>query len=386
MERENPFGFGVDFWENQVFFGNSVSYATNEMLTEILSSEIDHKYIRQLHKKVLECAKKLDADTDQKFCSEEYILGFDTAVRAFADAVEEVDQYRLKFPPYNRIFADAEPFERVISILDEFPTLWEVPVMGGVYTYRTEKYEPWCLQEPDSYFVDQISPYAPLTDFHEVLDELNYIKIDCLYFLTEVLRFFDFYQELLEKYIHVKSHFLTTDEIAAAFQKYINDHSERQFEYYMKCSNTGSHLRIIEKNGKPLMTEHYWFKDWISIFYLDFIHGLQSNYIPKRCANCGRWFLIRGGKYLEYCSRPLENDPTKTCRDVGAQQSFDQKCKNNPIWEAHRRAYKTHFARRKKGRMTPDEFRIWVDNAIAWRGQAERGELDFDTYCAMLKK
>lgn len=386
MERANPFWLDVDFWENQVFFRNEVSYDTNEMLMEILCSGIDHKYIRLLNRKLHNAAQRIFADTDNELSDEKYIVGFDENVREFAKIVEEIDQYRITFPPYNRIFSITEPFDRVISILEEFPVLWEIPLDDGVFTFKTEKYEPWCLKMPDLYYADDLSPYAPLTDFHTVLEGLEDIRKDCCRFLCEMFSYFDFYQELLENYIHGKSHFPTMDEIADSFQKYNTDHPEDRFEHYFVCVESSSALLMSEKNGRKVLTEHFLFRDLSSVIYMDFVRGLKSNYLPKRCSNCGRWFLIRGGKYLEYCSRPLEADPTKTCRDVGAQQSFDQKCKNNPIWEAHRRAYKTHFARRKKGRMTPDEFRIWVDNAITWRGQAERGELDFDTYCAMLKK
>ena len=39
----------------------------------------------------------------------------------------------------------------------------------------------------------------------------------------------------------------------------------------------------------------------------------------------------------------------KTCREIGATASFQEKVRNNEIWKLHQRAYKKYFARTRKG-------------------------------------
>ena len=69
---------------------------------------------------------------------------------------------------------------------------------------------------------------------------------------------------------------------------------------------------------------------------------------PRMCANCGRYFLQAGGYDTEYCDNIALGETAKTCKDVGTKNTFDQKVKTNPVWQLHRRAYKTHYARMKK--------------------------------------
>ena len=67
-------------------------------------------------------------------------------------------------------------------------------------------------------------------------------------------------------------------------------------------------------------------------------------------------FFDSGGKYFSYCDRKFKEDPTKTCRDVGSRRRYGDKCKNDPIWQTYNRAYKTHYARYMKKKMTIAEF------------------------------
>lgn len=393
MDQSNPFLFEADFRDNEVFINQTIRYATNEMLTEILCSEPDYDNLQRMSREIQRSFQAAFPPTDKETYSEIYIEEFDSKIMAFAKVIEEIDQFRLKFPPYNRMYPNPHPLNRVFSILDEYPHIWDDSYAECVdliiddsplINYR--KYTPFSLKNPESYPVNWISPNAPITDFHEVISELHDLAMECFDFLVDCYFSYKRYQDLIENYIHIKNHFPTMAELAKSFQQYDKNNPEKPLNQIFLATNITSSLCVIEKDGIPAITERYSFEDTSAFIYVDFIRGLHSNYLPKRCANCGRWFLIPGGKYLEYCSRPLENDPSKTCRDVGAHQSYTQKCKNNPIWETYQRAYKTHFARRKKGKMTPDEFRVWADNAIIWRGQAERGELDFDTYYAMIRK
>ena len=106
----------------------------------------------------------------------------------------------------------------------------------------------------------------------------------------------------------------------------------------------------------------------------------------KRCDHCGKYFMLEAGKYSSYCERPLPDDPGRSCRDVGARKKYDDKCKTDPVWLAYNRAYKAHYARYMKKKMTVPEFEEWSRQAIQWRTQAEEGKLALDVYQRMLKK
>ena len=134
------------------------------------------------------------------------------------------------------------------------------------------------------------------------------------------------------------------------------------------------------KDGVERLCETVFFDSLGAFLYVDFFHGLNRNYLPRKCENCHRWFLLAAGKYSSCCNRPLKNEPGKTCRDVGSRKRYDDKCKNDPIWLAYNRAYKTHYARYLKKKMTTVQFEQWSRYAVELRQRAEAGEMELADY------
>lgn len=118
------------------------------------------------------------------------------------------------------------------------------------------------------------------------------------------------------------------------------------------------------------LVEKMYFDHLADFIYVEFMKGLQKGFVPKRCANCGRWFLQEPGMTYAYCDRPASGGIGLTCRDIGSKASFRDKVKNNGVWEVHQRAYKKYFARTKKGTMTKAEFEVWAREAEELRNRA----------------
>jgi hypothetical protein len=133
------------------------------------------------------------------------------------------------------------------------------------------------------------------------------------------------------------------------------------------------------------LCEAYEFDTLGAFLYVDFFKGLGRNHLPRRCDNCGRYFLLPAGLYSSYCEQPAENAPGKTCREVGSRKRYDDKCKTDPIWLAYNRAYKAHYARYMKKKMTTAQFEQWSRYAVELRDKAENGELAIDEYQRLLK-
>lgn len=123
-------------------------------------------------------------------------------------------------------------------------------------------------------------------------------------------------------------------------------------------------LEIDEEHHE--LVEKLYFDRLVDFVYVELMRGLQRGFVPKRCANCGRWFLQQPGASYNYCDRPAPNsEEGKTCREVGSTKSFRAKVLNNEVWAVHQRAYKKYFARRKKGTMSKQDF-------LAWEAESER--------------
>ena len=95
---------------------------------------------------------------------------------------------------------------------------------------------------------------------------------------------------------------------------------------------------------------------------------------------------LRIRAYNNYCERVLKDDPDKTCRDIGARRKYDEKCKDDPVWLAYNRAYKTHYARYMKKKMTAAQFEQWSRQAVEWRNAASEGKLPQAEYERIIKE
>ena len=128
--------------------------------------------------------------------------------------------------------------------------------------------------------------------------------------------------------------------------------------------------RIRGEKEKAEIVEKMYFDRLLDFVYVEFMKGLQKGFVPKRCANCGRWFLQKPGATYAYCTGAAPGQDGKTCREIGASSSFRSKVENNDVWKVHQRAYKKYFARIRSGLMTKGEFEVWSRQAADLRDAA----------------
>ena len=74
-----------------------------------------------------------------------------------------------------------------------------------------------------------------------------------------------------------------------------------------------------------------YFDRLLDFVYVELMKGLQKGFVPKRCANCGHWFLQMPGMTYAYCGEPAPGQDGKTCREIGATSSFRSKVRNNDV-------------------------------------------------------
>ena len=128
--------------------------------------------------------------------------------------------------------------------------------------------------------------------------------------------------------------------------------------------------RIRGEKEKAEIVERMYFDRLLDFVYVEFMKGLQKGFVPKRCTNCGRWFLQKPGATYAYCTGAAPGQDGKTCREIGASSSFRSKVENNDVWKVHQRAYKKYFARIRSGLMTKSEFEVWSRQAAELRDAA----------------
>ena len=392
------FGFKAHFWNERVYIGGR-SYLSNEILTALLNLSVKDlektlEELRRLRHKV-----QLEEGGDADFCE-----GYDKNVQRAQNLFYLVGNIAKSMPPYNSLdIANRLDSPLLFDCLNKYFIYWDddgddsddaegdpedyandsgfvIKDEGGNYRFYTHHFTPdWMtLDSQDSYVVLAIQ---------KTNEEICKLFDAFITFLEDVLRVRTAYTELMEKYIHSKRKYLSDSETAECFTRYLRATEKKSSAE--RVASSGSMRMSYEvfhlPDGAERLCETYEFDSLGAFLYVDFFRGLGRCHVPKRCDNCGRYFLLSGGKYSSYCERPLKDEPDKTCREIGARKRYDDKCRTDPVWLAYNRAYKAHYARYMKKKMTTAQFEQWSRYAVELREQVERHELPQTEFERLLK-
>lgn len=386
------FSFYTYFWNNDIYINEKHKYAANEILTAYLNTNY-LSVAKDFLYKLKQLKDKLILVDDIEY---ENLICYNSNVYQSIEIFTVINEWLQQLPPYNKIFKfpiltfddllnyHSFFFEDGLNNYDEPITWTTVTEFGcgeqneyGNWKIRIHKFNPIGYEEKD---LD--------SDTRENLNELNqsiiYFFDKYIDFLKSYISIHTTFKPFVDKYLHRKETFYDENETAQSLSDF-NKENGNAF-YKIKCKIHSFEYKVpCNENSKPLICEELKFHDLQSFIYYDFFNGLKRKYIPNKCKNCGAYFLIPSGRYISYCNQPLENDKNKTCRDIGAKRRYDDKCKNDPIWQAYNRAYKAHYARYMKKKMTTAEFEQWSRYAVELRTQAEANKITLDDFLRLIK-
>ena len=130
------------------------------------------------------------------------------------------------------------------------------------------------------------------------------------------------------------------------------------------------------EEGKIFIAEKATFNSLIDFLQTEFYRGLAKGNAPRRCHNCGRYFLLTSGHNICYCNNIAPGETDRTCRKVGAHRKESQGKENHtPAQKEYDRTYNRLKARKQRGKISEDEWNTAVARAQELVAQAERGEL-----------
>ena len=256
------------------------------------------------------------------------------APQAFMDAVRDLSSL-----PYFRLF---------LSDLRRFNTM---PVENFVVGEARTAFEEYILSDEKK----------DVAYMREQLDAVHFIQERYAWFLTEAFQQTAFEKKKGQRKIPLAQQIY--ENCLDAFVSGVSLGKSREVD----APQVNIQYAVLEINEEHHeLVEKLYFDRLEDFVYVELMRGLQRSFVPKRCANCGRWFLQTPGASYNYCDRPAPNsEEGKTCREVGSTKSFRAKVLNNEVWAIHQRAYKKYFARTKKGTMTKSNF-------LAWEAESER--------------
>ena len=391
--------FHAMFHGTDVYINGKNKYSSNEILTAYLNLNMTveelTEWLFQLKAELRDLKLRVD------FSDEERLEGYEQHVQWAQKLMDRIDAVWPTLPPYNQLVQPYRMQRNQLRVrLTQFPDLLDDrsgKPLGEQefdedddkeYTSTTVKFVPidmdWYWTDGDSQ--GAIENMARMNELNQAIEDLMQPYI---HWVEDVLRVKCCYEKLLNNYLHIRHGFLTEGDLAKQFAAYFKTESQAAMSHRKlngPAPLTSCHEVFTPEGGAPFLCASYDFDRLGAFLYEDFFRGLAEHFIPKRCSNCGKWFLIDAGIYSDYCENPLAEDKTKTCRMVSARKKYDTKCKEDPIWNIYNKAYKAHYARIAKKKMTKAEFEAWSRYAVELREQAERNEISFEEYVRTIKK
>lgn len=128
--------------------------------------------------------------------------------------------------------------------------------------------------------------------------------------------------------------------------------------------------------GEVFVAEKITFSKLTDFLQTEFYRGLALGNAPRRCHNCGKYFLLTAGYNTCYCNNIAPGEAVRTCRKVGAHRKEARgKANRTPAQREYDRAYNRLKARKQRGKINTAEWNDAEAKAQELRDRSERGAL-----------
>ena len=168
--------------------------------------------------------------------------------------------------------------------------------------------------------------------------------------------------------------------------------SEKMVDYYDAAG--GDTLNTFQFQPQTMNFEVIDRKIFAEVLYPKDIYDLIDFHVRecvKRevkmrvCKNCLRYFAVTGKASTEYCGRICDSKG-RTCREMGAINTWTQRKQGDEVFKEYRREYKKRFARINAGRLTKSAFYAWSEEARKKKEDCDNGTITPEEFSRWLKE
>lgn len=160
-------------------------------------------------------------------------------------------------------------------------------------------------------------------------------------------------------------------------QNFETDGVPQEAKYYFDLA-----IKAAKEIDTTQIYEEYEVSNLTQLLCVEIMSMVENETMIRRCRNCGKYFIVNNRK-TAYCDRI---DPSgERCSAVGPSRNFQKKMEEDNALKIYTRAYKTHFARVKKGTMEKNAFAEWCKDAKEKLKQVRAGQLDLAVFQKWLK-
>ena len=134
-------------------------------------------------------------------------------------------------------------------------------------------------------------------------------------------------------------------------------------------------LKYIQKNNVEIRQVHE-ITTMEGLIVFELLSLLDKGAAIKKCRYCGNYFVPQGRSDAVFCERVAKGE-TKPCRFIGSLKLHKAAKADNPVHEAHTKAYRRMNSKCRTKRITQNEFFTWSEEARTKRDACLNGELPF---------
>jgi len=329
--------FSVLFWEGYVMLGEGASFPLGQITTDFLN--LDVKVLQDIHRRARDFAK--DARSLFREKNSGAVIPLQGKLNAVWDLIFDLPFYRSL--PLN-----------IDGVRNLFPALLQDKVgWNDLMKDGSERNKAFMV------FVDKLEYFAQSIEnfIGQITGMLE------LYFEELPRRNSEAYAVAYAKYFR--------DMIGGGNMLSIGQEFVQGFDLKVKFVPL---LHPTEK-GKPILAEEMEFSYLSFFLYTDFYRGLIVGNIPRRCHNCGRYFILNKGYDTCYCNSIAPGETEKTCRKIGAHKKEARKEGKTPARLEYDKVYNKLKTRRARGKLSIDEWNANVALALEYKDKAEAGEI-----------
>ena len=212
--------------------------------------------------------------------------------------------------------------------------------------------------------------------FKQMMDGLEYFPESLRVFRGQVRGMLELYFEPLAR--------RGAEAYATAYWQYFNDMTTAgavlfnadSFEQSFPTKIKFLPMANPDKSGRIVLAEQTEFTCLTHFLYTDFYRALIVGNAPRRCHNCGTYFLLTAGYNTCYCNNLAPGETERTCRKVGAhRKEAKERASATPAQKEYAKAYNRLKMRKNRGKMSLDDWNAAVAKAQDLKEQAEWGEI-----------
>lgn len=232
---------------------------------------------------------------------------------------------------------------------------------------------------------ESTSPYVEVAIFADKEKRLYRAAMDVVALMSKHLRGL---QGFIKHEVEVLIHYRKEIEVPAGrsidYVDILDEYHNYAFKdgsFYLERPFRTFYGRVADGKVEQL----YSIYDIEDLFRFELIKMIEHEIFIKKCKNCERFFIPMRRVDAEYCNR-IYGGTQRRCNEIGAMIQYEKRVAENPILEAHKKAYRRFNSRTRTKKMTQSEFMAWSDEAARKRDECLAGKLSFDDFVAWLEQ